>query len=1083
MGSSDFEVQSKDESIFPSYLRAEVIMNGKVISAWLATLFCMGTLISDLRAQIDKAVVVGRIQDTSGAIIIDAEVQMKRLSTNEVFRTITTDSGDYTLVNLQIDTYEIRASMTGFKSEVRTGITLEIGRTYRIDFQLSVGEVTETVQVTSEAPILKTESPELGQVIDNQKVVGLPIRSRDFMGFISLIPGAAPSRGSYGGGGLANTGFNIAGQRRTDNMMYMDGGIVTEGNGATTFFPSLDALQEVEVKTGLYSAEFGIKPGGQISTITKSGTNKPHGTLFEFHRNDNLSARNFFDRANIPEFKNNLFGATLGGPLFIPRVFNGKDRAWFFLSYSGERRRRVRSLTGVVPTAEEKNGRFTSTITDPLTNLPFPNNTIPSNRFNPVSLKLLPFWPDPNTTGRGFNFTSPNSSDNFDANQFIAKVDLKQSDVSRWSGSFVFDSLPNVATNAIEAFSLNDPLHTWRGSLTNTRSIRGTVINDFSVHYFLRAFTVSTIVRPGFGASLGIPNLNYVDRDGVPTTSVTGFLSLGDRTIVGPVNIGSWEIRDNLSFNKGAHSFKTGFHGRRHFNLEALIRRSSFSFTSRYTGNAFADFLLGLPTQTNQGAESNRSHVIQNSMHFYFQDSWKATSKLTLNLGLRYEYRAPWKDKRGFATNFNPVTASLDPPLQNLTLQPWETGRFEKDVPLISWNKKGILPRVGLAYRLTDKTVIRAGYGAYANEPVYAVIESFGTNPRPNAQIRTFISDLTTPTISLSDPFNIATAGGGLPNATGAQSLFPQSLTHSYGLSIQHELSPKTVLEIAYQGSNGVHDPVVNEFNDAVPGTGPRQQRRPYPGFQSIRFTTAEGTNNVHGMNVRVERKLGPEGLSALLAYTWTKAIDTVGGRLPIPGDPGFQSRNTSLKQNRGLGEGNIPGRLALTVGYEVPFGAGKPFLTDNPLGKIIGGWTFYGFLALQSGPFITPVIPIDRLDTGSTASSRPDVIRNPNLPESERIPVRWFDTGAFLLPRPFIYGNAGRSIIQAPGIANLDLAILRSFRTSESSRLEFRFEAFNATNHTNFREPNASFGTSTFGVITSALDSREIQLGIKFYF
>jgi outer membrane receptor protein involved in Fe transport len=1048
----------------------------------LSTLIGVGSIGSGL-AQIASAVVVGRVTDSSHAVMPGAEVEMKRLATNQVFRALTTDTGDYTIRNLPIDTYELKVSMPGFKTEIRGSITLEIGRTSRIDVQLSPGGVNETVEVSAEAPVLKTESPELGQVVNNKVMVGLPVRGRDWMGFVALIPGVAPSRGSYGGGGLDATGFNVAGQRRSDNMMYLDGGIVTQGNGATTFFPSLDALQEIEVKTGLYSAEFGIKPGGQISTITKSGTNKPHGTLFEFHRNDNLNARNFFDQAAIPEFKTNLFGATLGAPIVIPRVFDGRDRAWFFISYAGERRRRFRSLTGVVPTLEERAGRFTTSIVDPNTRQPFPDSTIPASRISPVAQKIIPLWPEPNTAGRGFNFTSPSSVENVNSDQIMTRVDLSRSQSDRWSAHFVYDSTPSVLLNPIDAFTTVDPKPTWIASLKNSRTFGGSWVNDASIHYFLRRLVRPNIARAGFGSSLGVPILTDLDRDSVPTLSVTGLLTLGGRDLIGGVPIGSWEIRESVAFNKGAHAFKFGYHGRKHFNNEVLRARASYNFIPRYTGSAFGDFLLGFPANTAQGSENNRSHAIQNSSFLYFQDSWRATSRLTLSLGLRYEYRGPWKDKRGFATNFNPVTGQFDPPLQSLTLQPWETGRYQTDVPLISWTKAGWLPRLGVAYRLTDKLIVRSGYGAYANEPVYAVIESFGTNPRPNAERLTFLSDATIPLLTFTNPYNPQTAGGGLPNATGSQRVLPQAMTHSWGLTLQYEVTPRTVFEIGYQGSQGVHEPNVVEFNDARPGTGPRQQRRPYPGFQTIRLTTADGTNTTHGMQLRFEHKPGREGLSTLLAYTWMRAIDTVGGRLGIPGDPATRSRNVSLGRERGRGEGDIPSRLALTLGYEFPFGPGKPFLTDSVLGKVAGGWTIYSALALQSGPFVTAVIPTDRLDVGSTASSRPDRVRDPNLSSSERTAQRWFDTTAFALPAAFTYGNAGRSIIKADGIANLDLAVLRFFKVSESTRFELRFEAFNAANHTNFAIPGTSFGTSTFGVVGSALDSREIQIGIKFHY
>lgn len=1039
-------------------------------------------LFAPLHAQIDKASIVGRIQDASGASISGAVVEVTRVSTNQTFKALTTDTGDYTVVNLPADVYDVRAASPGFKTVLRKAIKLEIGQALRVDFSLGVGEVTETVSVVSEAPVLKTESPELGQVVDNKTVIGLPVRSRDFMAFASMVPGAMPSRGSIGGGGLDAQGYNIAGQRRTDNVMYLDGGLIVQGNGATTFFPNLDALQEVEVKTGLYGAEFGVKPGGQMSTVTKSGGNRIHGTAFEFHRNNIFNARNFFDGSTLPDFKNHLFGGTFSGPVYLPRVVNGKDKLWFLFAIQSERRKQFQSLTGQVPTVDEKAGRFAGTITDPLSKVPFPNNVIPTARLNPVALKLVTFYPDPNTTGRGFNYTNPRGTNDRNSNQVIGKIDFSHSINDRWSGSVTWDSTPVIANSAVDVFSVVSPLHSWVANLNNTRTFGPAMVNDFGIHLFRRAYQPSFVSRPGFGATLGIPQLTqtFVDVNGAPGVAVTGLIGIGDQSIAGSVNIGSWVIHDNFSFNKGAHSIKTGVTLRRQFNLEVLQGRSNFAFQPRYSGNAFADFLLGLPTSTTQGTESSRSNTRQDSIHMFVQDSWKASSKLTLSLGLRYELRNPWYDKRGGATNFNWITGLLDPPLQNLTLQPWETGRFQANVPLIKFSRTGFLPRVGLAYRASERFTIRAGYGAYASEPVFAIPESFGQNPRPNAIVKTFLADAATPNISLSDPFG-ATAGPVIPNVNGGERQWPNAITQQWGISVQYGIGARTVVEVGYQGSNGVHEPNIVAFNDAIPGTTPRQSRRPYPQYQNINFTTPNGQNNTQGLLARMERKAGREGLSAVLSFTWLKAIDTVGGRLGIPGDPSARSRNVPIALNRGLGEGNVPGRLALTVGYDLPFGKGKPYQTNTVLGKVLGGWSTYGILAIQGGPWITPVMAVDRLDVGTTTSSRPDMLRSAGLTNAS--PVRWFDTSAFATPVGLVYGNAGRSVIKAPGLANLDAALLRNFRTTESSRLEFRFEMFNATNHTNFSLPGTSFGTPTFGVITSALESRNLQLGVKFYF
>jgi hypothetical protein len=384
---------------------------------------------------------------------------------------------------------------------------------------------------------------------------------------------------------------------------------------------------------------------------------------------------------------------------------------------------------------------------------------------------------------------------------------------------------------------------------------------------------------------------------------------------------------------------------------------------------------------------------------------------------------------------------------------------------------------------LTSKTIIRSGYGVYGNEPPLGMVQEMGRNPRPGAEVRQFLSDPRVPDVQLANPFDTSqkAPGIGVPTISGMQSPLPQSLVHSWGFAIQQQLSANTALEIGYQGSHAVHEYTVQESNDATPGSGARQQRRPYPQYNTIRIVNANGDASYNGLEVKIERRPGPSGLSMLLAYTWSKSISEVGPRLGNAGDPTFISRNVSLRSQRGLGEQN-PMRLAYSVSYDLPFGRGKKFVPIGIGAYLLGGWSAHAILSLQKGNFITPDISADILDVGSTASLRPDVLRSPNLPASQRTPQKWFDIGAFVSP-PGRYGNAGRMIIEGPGLNNLDASILRSFPIRESTRLEFRFEAFNALNHTNFAFPGSTLGTPTFGVIGSALESRDLQLGLKLYF
>jgi hypothetical protein len=349
-----------------------------------------------------------------------------------------------------------------------------------------------------------------------------------------------------------------------------------------------------------------------------------------------------------------------------------------------------------------------------------------------------------------------------------------------------------------------------------------------------------------------------------------------------------------------------------------------------------------------------------------------------------------------------------------------------------------------------------------------------------------------TPDLLLSDPFRGNVPGGGLPQTGGFQDPMPMWYAINWGMSVERQLSTNTLFEIGYQGTHSVHEFQVIEVNDARPGTGDRQLRRPFPTMHSYQLLAANGDLIYHGLELKLEKRPGPEGLTTLLAYTWAKSIDTAGGRATAAGDVNAVSNNITLRSNRGLSEGNIPGRLAWLMGYDLPFGPGKPHMTDNVLGRVIGGWSTYGVLTLQKGQWFTPVMSSDRVDAGTAASQRPNYATNPNLPSDQRTRLRWFDTAALTVPAALTYGNAGRSILEGPGLINLDFSLMRNFRLTESKRLEFRFEAFNLTNHTNFRLPGNSCSATvpggpctggTFGVIGSAFEARDLQLGFKLYF
>ena len=1046
---------------------------------------CLALLLANqwARGQAESATLLGTVRMEDGDPAGNVEISIRRPATNESYSLLTGPGGNYRRDSLAAGNYEIQVAAPGCVGQLRIGVRLLVGQTLREDFDLIPGDENEVrVQESGWVPS-GSDRDDRGLVIDREKLESLPVASRDIGQLVDLAPGAA--RTSSG----RRRGVKVMGMRRRDNLLYIDGTLFTHGDGGTSFQASTDALQEFDIKSGLYSAEYGIRPGAQIVAVTKTGTNAYHGSLYWFHRNDNLDARNFFEHEK-KEFKRNQMGATLGGPILLPGLFRGTDRAWFFLSHQHRSIRETKPLTGVVPTLDERKGIFSTPITDPSTGAPFPGNRIPGNRFDPVALKLLPIWPDPNSVGP-LNFTSPDSVSPIDNPQIIARVDLKTSGVSRWSGRFVWDSRPSFMARPVSIFSSNSPLATWGQSISYRRNLGSRDVNVASIHLYRRPYeAVAARPLPDLAGSLGIDQLvrTEVDRHGVPRMRITGFVGIGDLTLSGRTALGNWQVKDDLVLPRGDHTLKLGLEYRQHFNQYGQHRRSEFDFYSRYTGNAWGDFLLGHLARSQLGGEFNRGRFHQNSIYAYFSDEWRVKPGLDLNLGLRYELRLPWVDLRGFMSNFDPGAGRLHPPLQDLDLGPGETGRFQPGTPLIQWGRMaGIQPRLGLALRLGSRTVLHTGAGLYSNEPDVGMIARLGRNPRPGAERLIFKSALATPTLSLSDPFPRSGRDAAVPDHYGVETPLPLATTQSWGLSLQHRLFRELLINAGYHGSHTVHRLETVSFNDADPGPGDRQQRRPYPHLQTVQMPQADGGAWYHGLQVQVEKAPGHHGLSLLASFSWSRLIEIGASDLGSHNFPFFRSRNLSLEATRGLADFHVPRRLLLSLGYDLPFGSGGAGSGTGWIAGLARNWSLRVISSAQDGPWITVRLPGDPLDVGSVASQWPDRTRDANLPENQRVPTRWFDTEAFLLPPAFQYGNAGRSTVEAPGLINLDVSLRRTFRFEGERRFELRIEAFNAANRANFAvgrsDPATEFGTTGFGSIGRALPGRQIQLGFKAYF
>jgi len=1040
-----------------------------------------------------RATIVGSVKDSAGAIIPGVEVKVTNSGTAASRVVVTAETGEYAVPLLPPGDYAVSASLPGFKTNVRTGITLQVDQVARIDFTLQVGEVSETIEVIGAAPLINTETSTVGTVIENSKVVELPLSGRQFLQLNLLVPGAStPVQGSQNS--TQGGSFVVNGAREQDNNFLIDG---IDNNDLAiniqTVSLSIDAIQEFKVQASTYTAEFGRSGGGQINLSTKSGTNDVHGTLFEFVRNDKFDARNFFASGQPkPKYRQNQFGASLGGPI-------KKNSTFFFFNTDITKIRQGVTQTAHVPSLLERVGDFTgsnTTIYDPLTydaatnsRQPFQGNRIPSNRINPVSRKILDiFMPIPNLSNPAQNFISSPTAPR-DIEQYTVKIDQKLphnddffarytlNDDSRYNAFEpfnIFASVPGFGTNTVNRQQHGGAgwIHIFHPRLISEFRVG---FNRFNAGIFQDKYKEMED-RDGLVGIQGYAPAPFTF--GLARMSIAGFTNIGDRGWQNRWDT-TYDISDALSYTRGNHRFKAGFSIRpfqKNRNLSDV--RETMSFSATYTtdprnaggtGSSMADFLLGYPTQSSiiSLSPDYNARLYQRTVNssYYFQDDWKVSTNLTLNLGIRYELNTAIVEKFNRDANFDPATGGV------IIASPEQRNLYDTD-------KNNFAPRIGFAWsRPESRMAIRGGYGVFYSTKLENQTQGLAQNP-PFVSTRSYISSTTIPQIVIDSPFSGAQAAAVPAYNYFAPNDYRDGYMQQWSLGMGKELVPNLVIDLAYVGSKGTKLDNGRNMNQAVPGTGSIASRRPYPTIGNITHFMGAGNSNYHSFQFKTEKRLSG-GLTFLSSYTWSKSID-YSSRW---GSSGLNAYN--LRLERGLSDFDVRHRWSFSHTYELPFGSGRRYL--NSAGAIeqaiFGGWQISGILALQTGNPLTPVLATDRANIG-TNNQRPDLIGDPNL-HGKGTPSQWFNTAAFALPAAGTYGNAGRNIIQGPPIKNVDLAIMKRFVISDRQSFQFRAEAFNLTNHTNFDNPNVTFGGATFGRILSANigHNRQIQLGGKYSF
>jgi len=1068
-----------------------------------AFLFLLIMLLSarEGMAQYNTAEISGTVTDSQGAAIPGASVTAVHSASGTVVERVTNAEGRFFLPSLNVGDYRVIISSKGFKQSIQQHLNLQVGQKLDFPVTLTVGDATESVTVTADVGLLRTEDAQVSDTIDNQKVKELPLNGRQFLQLAQLSDGVVIPPGGTRGAALEQAGAlpAVLGQRSGHNIYLLDGVKVTdEYFNNLVISPSIDGIQEFKIQKTMYPAEFGGKASALINVVSKSGTNAFHGSVFEFFRNDKLDARNYFDDGSkpTPPLRQNQFGVNLGGPI-------RKEQTFFFFSYEGARIHRTLTQTFSVPTDALRGGDFSGlpALCDPLTKTSsscagFTGNQIPADRLDPVALAILAKVPKANGSGAVQNLVAAEPQDN-PMDQYSLRIDHRLSANDNVFGRFtaydVKDSQPFGTS------SLNEALVPGFGRVVNTRSrnlafshihtFSPRLLNEFRLGYLMASGGQTS---PNQGVSLAAAGLQGVTTNpedmGYPQVSFGGLFSvIGDPTVFVTRNNRSFEFYDNVLWDRGAHHLKFGAYlFRLEFNpVNPQAARGAFTFNGQFSGNAFADFLLGYPGSAQVGIGRADEHGRSTWFHVYGQDDWKVRSNLTINAGLRYEINGQMNDiDNRLSTvdltvpggrfviasddngNISPTAASLLPEIPIPYTTSDEAGWTSA---LLRPSYLRFAPRLGVVWSPDSRTVVNGGFGVFLNQWAYSVQQSLAqTVPFFFAKTVNAASD------AINPPFQTATVLTAPANGTiGGNTMlhdFRTEYANNISFGIQRQLTRTTSVEANYLGSWVVGADSSTVINVPEPGPGAIGPRRPVPQLANLTAIRWDGYSIFHGLTFKVDQRLS-HGLTVSANYMLSKAIDDAS-------DPGATSYETNLPQNvRDMGSERATAsfdhrhRFVASAGYELP--------SQLKIGK---NWRLSGIVTLQSGAPFTVIIGTDRANIGSGPAQRPNVTCDPN-DGGAKTSAQWFNTACFTLQDNFTFGNSGRNTVLAPEFTNVDASVQKDIRISERSRMEFRLEVFNLLNNVNFDVPNRTAFTSNFGRIFSAGPSRQTQLALKLHF
>ncbi|MCZ2151812.1 MAG: TonB-dependent receptor [Bryobacterales bacterium] len=1081
-----------------------------------ALLFVSLCLAIPLGAQTASGVITGSVTDTTGAAVAGAKVMLTHEETNQTRNQVANSEGIYEFRALPRGTYRLAVEMAGFRREEIRDVQLTVAQTLQLNVKLQVGQVSEAITVEASAAQVQASEASLAQVIDEKRVRELPLNGRNFMQLAFLSSGIVTAGRASATQRQANYGpaFSAGGQRDNTSTVIVDGIEISgmELNNYPYAIPSLESVAEFRVLTSGASAEFGGNSGAFVNVVTRRGTNDFHGAAFEFLRNDRFDSRNFFDvTGRSAPNKRNQFGFVGNGPVLIPKLYNGKDRTFFLFSWEWQRQRNGTTSTAIVPTAQERAGDFSGTVTpvvDPFTKDPFPGNRIPESRISPVGRGLLALYPLSNNADPARNYVNaPLRKWDFTVPSF--RIDHKLSNANnlfwRTTVNQPDDIGPGQALTQTFKYDAVQSERNVQHTLGDTHIFSSRIVNEANIGFVRmnRIRNSADSFQRDWVKELGIKGIDTQPLTyGAPAVTVSGFPQAGFSTNNAFFQwiTQSAQVVDNLSLMLGKHTVKVGgTYQRKQLNSTQWgAPNGNYAFTGVYTSpppvgtptrqSAIADTLLGYPATYSVQTTPYEQRMRYGNTALYVQDDWRVSRNLTLNIGLRWEYFGKPYDKFDRIATFDLGTGQQLLPGQNGTPR-----------SLINPDRNNFGPRFGFAWRATgnDSLVVRGSYGVFYSPPIGNDFRSRGfQDPFAFLVTRVYRPASTTsplPTFTAEAPLVGADRQTNLTRA-GVDRNLRDAYVQQWTLSVQKLVTKNTLWEAAYRGSKSTRLQTQLNYNEIFPNPPQPPDFRqifPWPNLAAVNILESRGAANYHALTTRLERRYS-NGLTFLTNYTFSKTLtDVDSSTVGVVIGGGSFGPNTirNLRDNKGPAVFDRPHQLNFSAVYEPPFFKKSP----APVRLLLAGWQIAPIWTAYVGAYLTP----GNFNVQNTGA-RPDVLRNPNLSRGDRTIDRWFDTEAIQNATPGRFGNAGKGIIQGSGVNNWDVNLSKNFYITERHRVQFRAELFNFFNHAQFDDPvlqpavrdaAGRLLNPTAGKITSASDfgfrqtERVVQFGLKYIF